>query len=198
MLSVQKNSRQANRKLEQVQIHEDGSFRLVVVSDTHSAPHVRAQEIITRLQPDAILHAGDVGELSILDKLAEICPVYAVRGNVDVRLPSLPEVLVFEILSKERLVVRILMLHVGVYGPKIRAEVARRARAEEASIIVCGHSHVPFVASERGLTVFNPGSMGPRRTGLPIVFGVLELTSSSIRLSHVDCETGLPWKPPVF
>jgi putative phosphoesterase len=198
MYTAKSNGRSDVRKQEKVQVREDGTFRLVVVSDTHSAPHSRAREVITGLRPDAILHAGDVGELSILDELNTICPVYAVRGNIDQRLPMLPDVLVLEIVSKESLVLRILALHVGVYGPKLRAEVARMARAEEASVVVCGHSHVPFIGSERGLIVFNPGSIGPRRNGLPIVFGVLELSAGNFRLNHVNCETGLPWKPPVI
>ncbi len=191
------NGRSVVRKLEQVQVREDGSFRLVVVSDTHSAPHSRALELISGLKPDAILHAGDVGDLKVLDDLAAICPVHAVRGNIDIRLPKLPDVLVLEIFSKEGLILRILTLHVGVYGPRLRAEVARRAREEDASVVVCGHSHVPFIGSAHGITVFNPGSMGPRRMGLPIVFGVLELDGCNFRLRHNDCETGQLWKPPV-
>lgn len=193
----EQNCRSAFQKSEQVQIREDGSFRLVVVSDTHSAPHSRALELISGLQPDAILHAGDVGDLKVLDILAAICPVYAVRGNIDLRLPKLPEVLVLEVLLKQELILRIVTQHVGVYGPKLRAEVARRAREEKADLVVCGHSHVPFIGSSHGITVFNPGSMGPRRMGLPITFGVLELEGNNFRLRHIDCETGELWKPPV-
>ncbi len=192
------NDRSALCKCEQVQIPEDGSFRLVVVSDTHSVPHGRALEIISKLHPHAILHAGDIGELTVLDELGTVCPVYAVRGNIDERLPQLPDVLVLELVLKERVVLRILALHVGVYGPRLRAEVARKARAEKASVVVCGHSHVPFIGSERGLVVFNPGSMGPRRSGLPVTFGMLELTAGDFRLRHIDCETGQLWKPPRF
>ena len=197
MNSVKSKRLSVLRKLEQVKVRDDGSFRLVVVADTHSAPHGHALEVITGLCPDAILHAGDIGELTVLDELAKICPVYAVGGNIDLRLPGLPDVLVLEVVSKESVVLRILALHVGVYGPKLRAEVARMAQAEEASVVVCGHSHVPFIGNDRGLIVFNPGSMGPRRSSLPIVFGVLELTGSDYRLKHIDCETGLHWRPPV-
>jgi putative phosphoesterase len=196
--STRSNGRAAVRKHEQIQLSEDGSFRLAIVSDTHSAPHSHAQEIIAGLHPDAILHAGDIGELTVLEDLAKICPVYAVCGNIDPHLPTLPDVLVHDIVAKEQLALRILTLHVGVYGPKLRADAARKAREEKASLIVCGHSHVPFIGSERGLTVFNPGSMGPRRNGLPIVFGMLELTDGNFRLKHIDCETGLLWKPPTF
>ena len=70
------------------------------------------------------------------------------------------------------------------------------ARAERASLVVCGHSHVPFIGQERDLTVFNPGSIGPRRFHLPIVFGTIAVAPQGIRLAHVDCETGQPWLPP--
>ena len=43
-------------------------------------------------------------------------------------------------------------------------------------MVVCGHSHVPFIGRDRDLTVFNPGSIGPRRFHLPIVFGTMNVT----------------------
>ena len=70
-----------------------------------------------------------------------------------------------------------------------------RAHAADAGLVICGHSHVPFVGRDRDLTVFNPGSIGPRRFHLPIVFGVLELAAGRITLKHVDCETGEQWLP---
>jgi len=62
--------------------------------------------------------------------------------------------------------------------------------------VVCGHSHVPFLGRDRGLTIFNPGSIGPRRFHLPIVFGTIDVTPAGLRFAHVDCETGAPWTPP--
>jgi predicted phosphodiesterase len=61
--------------------------------------------------------------------------------------------------------------------------------------VICGHSHVPFIGRDRGIGVFNPGSIGPRRFHLPIVFGVFELRDRRVSLRHVDCETGLRWEP---
>ena len=70
------------------------------------------------------------------------------------------------------------------------------ARARGASLVVCGHSHVPFIGRDQGLVVFNPGSIGPRRFHLPIVFGVIDLGPGGVKLRHVDCETGRTWEPP--
>jgi uncharacterized protein len=44
--------------------------------------------------------------------------------------------------------------------------------------------------------VFNPGSIGPRRFHLPIVFGTIAITPRGVRLAHIDCQTGQPWSPP--
>ena len=67
-------------------------MRLAVVADTHSHPHAKTAERLLALAPDAILHAGDIGDLAVLDDLAAIAPVIAVRGNIDGRGNALPDV----------------------------------------------------------------------------------------------------------
>jgi uncharacterized protein len=172
-----------------------GALRVVIVADTHSRPHPRAAERIAALAPDAILHAGDIGDLQVLDALGAIAPVIAVRGNIDVRLPEVPDAIMVDVRAGEVSGLRLLLTHIAVYGPKIRADVAQRANASGATLVVCGHSHVPFIGRDKGLTVFNPGSIGPRRMHLPIVFGALEIESHKLRLRHIDCETGEAWVP---
>lgn len=170
-------------------------MRLVVVADTHSRPHPRAAEHIAALMPDAIVHAGDIGELQVLDDLAKLAPVIAVRGNIDERAPDVPDVVTIDVRNSGDSAIKLLVMHIAVYGPKIRADAARLAEQSEAKLILCGHSHVPFIGRDRGLTVFNPGSIGPRRFQLPIVFGVLEIREGKLSLRHVDCETGHDWAP---
>jgi putative phosphoesterase len=173
----------------------EGNYRLGVVADTHSKPHPATAERLAELAPDAILHAGDIGELKVLDELEKVAPVLAVRGNIDA--PShVPELRIVELMDGDVLKLRVLLVHIAVYGPKLRAEVARVALGERASLVVCGHSHVPFIGRDRGLHVFNPGSIGPRRFQLPIVLGEIELSNGGARLRHIDCETGETWSPP--
>jgi hypothetical protein len=159
-------------------------------------PHQALQQRLTELRPDAILHAGDIGDLAVLDGLAKHAPVFAVRGNIDSRAPYLPDVLTLDLTQGDTHLLRVLLLHIAVAGPRIRADAARMAREAKASLIVCGHSHVPFITQERGLTVFNPGSVGPRRFHLPIVLGTLDISPARVSLAHLDCETGRPWSPP--
>jgi len=177
-------------------VRADGTLHLAAVADTHSQPHAAAARHLAAIAPDAILHGGDIGEPAVLERLAEIAPVYAVRGNIDTRIAGVPDALTIEITRDGRAVLRILLIHIAVAGPRIRVEVARRARAAGASLVVCGHSHVPFIGMDKGLTVFNPGSIGPRRFSLPIVFGTIDIAPAGVRLAHVDVETGRAWAPP--
>lgn len=185
-------------KAQRLTLRSDGSLRLAVVADTHSQPHPRTTEHLTARAPDAILHAGDIGDLDVLAQLSRIAPVHAIRGNIDVRAADLPDVLTLDlvrIVDDQQPLLRLLLIHIGVYGPKLRAEVATMARTQNAQLVICGHSHVPFLGRDRGVTVFNPGSIGPRRFHLPFVFGTIDVTPTGLRLAHIDCETGAPWTP---
>lgn len=179
----------------EVPLRPDGSLVVGVVADTHSAPNERGLAHLAARGPDVILHGGDIGDLSVLTRLGAIAPVHAVRGNIDARAAEVPDVVTVDLTHGGVRQLRLLLLHVAVAGPRLRADAARRARAEGASLVVCGHSHVPFLGQDRGLSIFNPGSLGPRRFTLPILFGVLEVAPAAVRLAHYDAETGRPWAP---
>jgi uncharacterized protein len=170
------------------------ALRIAVVADTHSQPHAAAATHLRAFAPDAIIHAGDIGDLSVLDDLGAIAPVHAVRGNIDVRAITLPDVLTIDVGDT----FRIMLVHIGVAGVRLRTDVARMARAEHAHLVICGHSHIPFLGQDRELLVFNPGSVGPRRFTLPIVFGTMTFApgAKTPRFAHVDAATGKPWLPP--
>ncbi len=171
------------------------SLRIVAVADTHGRPHPDSAKHIAAQKPDRILHAGDIGDLRVLDELAKIAPVLAVRGNIDTPVKSIPEAMTVDVVERDRSLFKLLLTHIAVYGPKLRREIAELARSEKAGLVVCGHSHVPFIGKDKGLGVFNPGSIGPRRFQLPIVFGVIEIGKKGVSMRHVDCETGATWHP---
>lgn len=172
----------------------DGSLILAAVADTHSHPHGAIRQRLAAIAPAAILHAGDVGDPAVIDELAQAAPVLAVRGNIDTRA-AWPDLMTIDIVGADRSL-RILLIHIAVYGPRLRTDVARLARARGASLVVCGHSHVPFIGKDRDVTVFNPGSIGPRRFQLPIVFGTIAITPTTVRLAHIECDSGKAWSPP--
>ena len=189
------SSRRSAHGSEVVTLPDRGECQVVVVADTHGQPHPNTRSLIEKLAPDVILHAGDIGDLSVLDQLRELAPLLAVRGNIDVHAPGLLDSMDVEFVAQERSLLKLLLIHIAVYGPKLRADVARQASACGARIVLCGHSHVPFMGRDKGLVMFNPGSIGPRRFALPITLGELRVSPTGISLRHVSCETGETWLP---
>lgn len=171
---------------------EGGVLRIAAVADTHGRPHPSLDARLAEIAPHRIVHAGDIGERAVLTALERHAPVVAVRGNIDDRV-DLPDVVTIAVREGDATLLNVLLVHIAVLGPKLRADIARLAKKEDASLVVCGHSHVPFAAHDKGLTVFNPGSVGPRRFDLPIVLGVIDITRTGASVRHVDCETGKPW-----
>lgn len=169
--------------------------RLVLVADTHSAPHPNFATYIAAQHPAHILHAGDIGDLEVLEQLGKLADLTAVRGNIDAHAQDLPDVITIDVRDSDGPLVKLLLVHIAVYGPKLRAEIAKLAHAEDASIVVCGHSHVPFIGRDKGVVIINAGSIGPRRFQLPIVFAVMDISRERISMHHVSCETGQRWEP---
>jgi putative phosphoesterase len=88
---------------------------------------------------DLVLHAGDVGELWVLDRLSEIAPVVAVHGN-DETAEAQRELPYQQI--------------VAVGGQR-----ARQARDAGATIMVFGHLHIPFARRFEDVWLINPGAI---------------------------------------
>jgi putative phosphoesterase len=135
---------------------------LAIISDTHMPRGARAlpATCVERLRAaEAILHAGDLIALEVLEYLRALGPpVYAVHGNVDepeVRM-RLPAVRVVEAEGA-----RIVMVHDG--GPSDRRLARLRSRFRDADAVVFGHSHLPLHAEAEGFHIFNPGSPTERR-----------------------------------
>jgi uncharacterized protein len=132
-----------------------------VISDTHGL--LRPEAVAALRGVDHILHAGDVGDITILDTLREIAPVTAIRGNVDVhgKCAELPATEVVELDG------RLFYLVHSVHDLDINPAVAGVAA------VISGHSHKPSIETMQGVLYFNPGSAGPRRFSLPVTVGFL-------------------------
>ena len=186
----------ASRLLEQtLELPARGSMRIAAIADTHSRPHPNAAALIAAAKPDLLLHAGDIGALECLGPFESLAPLLSVRGNIDARADG-PDIALLTVQGPDGYQMRLLMTHIAVYGVCLRRDARELAARHRAQLLVCGHSHIPFLAEERGVLVFNPGSIGPRRFALPICFGLIELGPSGVSLQHIDCETGEPWRPP--
>jgi len=135
---------------------------LAIISDTHlpRGGRVLPPACVERLrEADAILHAGDLMELSVLARLEALGPpVYAVRGNVDsAELQArLPLTRIVEVAGA-----RIAMVHDG--GPAAGRLERLRRRFPDSDAVVFGHSHLPLHEERDGFAIFNPGSPTERR-----------------------------------
>jgi putative phosphoesterase len=140
-----------------------------VISDTHGL--LRPEALAALRGSEHIIHAGDVGAPEILEKLATIAPVTAVRGNVDQEAwaRKLPQTEVIEISG------------VSIYVLHDLAQLDLKPEASGFDVLIFGHSHIPEQETRNGVLYFNPGSAGPRRFKLPISVGRLIAEQGKIR-----------------
>ncbi len=138
-------------------------MRIGVISDTHGL--LRPEAVAALVGIDHILHAGDVGDPAILDALAAIAPLTAIRGNIDTkgRCAELPATEIVDLGGTT-----FYMLH-------DRNQLDLNPAAAGISVVVSGHSHKRSIENREGVLYFNPGSAGPRRFSLPATFGVITL-----------------------
>jgi uncharacterized protein len=139
-----------------------------VISDTHGL--LRPEALAALQGANYIIHAGDVGHPQILDQLAKIAPVTAIRGNVDRETwaRNIPETSVLEVGG------------VSIYVLHNLATLDLKPEAADFSAVVYGHTHVPKQEVKNKVLYFNPGAAGPRRFKLPVSVGNLIVENGNI------------------
>jgi len=150
------------------------ALRVGLLSDTHGLLRAEARAFLA--QSDYIIHGGDIGSAQILDELAALAPLIAVRGNNDaqpwaVRLPQSE------------------LIRVGgvfVYVIHDISQLDIEPRSAKISVIVSGHSHKPTIERREGVLYVNPGSCGPRRFKLPVCVGELVVEGTEVRARTVE------------
>jgi uncharacterized protein len=149
---------------------------LGVISDTHGLLRPEAVEALRG--SDRILHAGDIGAPEILEALAKIAPVTAIRGNVDVApwARALPETEIIEAGG------------VSIYILHDLGQLDLKPEAAGFRVVVYGHSHQAKMEEKNGVLYFNPGSAGPRRFRLPVSVGRLTIAAGKVQAELVELE----------
>jgi putative phosphoesterase len=155
-----------------------GAAIIGLISDTHGL--MRQQALAALKGSDLIIHAGDVGNPEIVERLRAVAPVVAVRGNIDKGewASQLPLTAVADALSA-----RIYVLH---DLQRLDLDPA----AAQFHIVVSGHSHKAARTDRAGVMYLNPGSAGPRRFKLPITVARLDLRESPWRVEFIDLSDG--------
>ena len=144
------------------------SLRIGLISDTHGLLRSEAERELR--DSDHIVHAGDICDPEILELLARIAPVTAVRGNNDrgawaERLPAVAR------------------LHIGgvqILAVHDLATLDVNPHTLGVDVVIAGHSHRPSIETRDQVLYVNPGSAGPRRFRLPVSVGVLHVRAGRV------------------
>ena len=149
-------------------------LRVGLISDTHGLLRPEARAFLEG--SDYIIHGGDICEPGILEALAAIAPVTAVRGNND-RGPWADRIAETEVLQ---------VGDVFIYVIHDLAQLDIDPGAAGVQVVVSGHSHKPSVERRENVLYVNPGSAGPRRFRLPISVGELRVTGTAVSARTVE------------
>ncbi|WP_227368833.1 metallophosphoesterase family protein [Halomonas sp. M20] len=137
-----------------------------VIADTHGT--LRKEALTLLKDCELILHLGDVGKPFILERLAELAPLYTVRGNIDTQdwAEDIP--------WTQDLIVNGWRLH-------LVHDIADFDPGTPCDTVLHGHSHKPRNEWLGGRLLFNPGGGGRRRFKLPITLGKLWADERGLR-----------------
>jgi uncharacterized protein len=147
--------------------------RVGVISDTHG--QLRAEAVHALQIVELIVHAGDVGKPEVLEQLAQIAPVFAVRGNVD-----------RSDWARELPLTR--ALEVGgawLYVLHDQNELDINPAAAGIAAVISGHTHQPALEERQGVLYLNPGSAGPRRFRNPVSLAIMEIEAGQVRVELI-------------
>lgn len=163
-------------------IERELPLTLGVISDTHLHTRdagrlpVEILELYQRFGVDLIVHAGDIVDQAVLDRLEAVAPVIAVHGNNEPmelwkRLP-------------ERIVLTAGPWTIGIAhghgGPSARKTVLT-AFPVPVDFVIYGHSHIPMIEEVDGVRYFNPGSPTDRRWAAHFGIGIVQIDEREIQ-----------------
>lgn len=131
--------------------------RIGLLSDTHG---YLDPKIFTYFeQVDEIWHAGDVGDISVLDELKKFKPLKAVYGNIDDQVvrSEYPETLRFWCEEVE-----VVLTHIGGKPGKYAIPAIKALESGSPQLFICGHSHILLVKMDfqKKMLWMNPGACG--------------------------------------
>jgi putative phosphoesterase len=131
--------------------------KIILLSDTHSALDER---FLPHLEDaNEIWHAGDIGDIKILENLEKTTKVRAVYGNIDNHIirSATKEFINFK--CEE---VNVLITHIGGYPGKYTKGIKEKIQKVRPKLFICGHSHILKVIFDKkfNLLHMNPGAAG--------------------------------------
>ncbi len=132
-------------------------LRIALLSDTHNYLDPKIFKYLESC--DEIWHAGDIGNIEITDRLAELKPLKAVYGNIDGQDVRKVHPKDQRFLCEK---VSVFMTHIGGYPGRYSLDALTEIKKNPPKLFICGHSHILKVMFDKkfGLLHINPGAAG--------------------------------------
>ena len=131
--------------------------KILLISDTHG--YIDEKIIKYASQVDEIWHAGDIGDISVSDKLKKIKPLRGVYGNIDDQKIRIECPLHNRFMCEK---VNVWITHIGGYPKRYNPKILEELKSNPPDLFICGHSHILKVINDKklGLLHINPGAIG--------------------------------------
>jgi uncharacterized protein len=131
--------------------------RIGLLSDTHS--YIDDSMLKFFESVDEIWHAGDIGNMEVLEKIRQVKNVRTVYGNIDnqtIRM-EMPQYQVFTVEQ-----VKVVMTHIGGYPGNYASGITKMILEHQPKLFVAGHSHILKVIYDKKYNCLhmNPGASG--------------------------------------
>ena len=156
------------KKLNPADIHSIG-----VISDTHGRLPSGVAKAFKKV--DLIVHAGDIGDETVIARLEKIAPVLAVRGNMDYGnwTHQLPSTEIIEI------------GHMALAVTHIANRLNENPKKAGYKAVISGHTHRPDVFEKDGITFINPGSASYPKLGHPGSAALIHIKGADLSVEFI-------------
>lgn len=155
--------------------------KILLLSDTHS--HVDSSILKYVEQCDQVWHAGDIGNIEVIDTIKKIKPIIAVFGNIDdaklrIEFPRHQKFMCED--------VSVWITHIGGYPRKYPAAIKAELASSKPKIFICGHSHILKVQYDKefDLLHLNPGACG--KSGFHFIRTMLRFTIDGATIKNLE------------
>ena len=131
--------------------------KILLISDTHG--YIDKKIVNYASKVDEIWHAGDIGDISVSDKLKKIKPLRGVYGNIDDQKIRTEFPLHNRFICEK---VNVWITHIGGYPKRYNPKILEELKSNSPDLFICGHSHILKVINDKELDLLhmNPGAIG--------------------------------------
>tara|TARA_B100001179_G_scaffold89568_1_gene63466 strand:- start:138 stop:629 length:492 start_codon:yes stop_codon:yes gene_type:complete len=131
--------------------------KILLISDTHGYIDEKIVKYANKV--DEIWHAGDIGDISVSDKLKKIKPLKGVYGNIDDQKIRTEFPLHNRFICEK---VSVWITHIGGYPKRYNPKILEELKSNPPDLFICGHSHILKVINDKELDLLhmNPGAIG--------------------------------------